>query len=175
MPINKAPGPSRVFEGAQILFPNFRGLGPPDKLYNPPGNRNFNLVIPTHLVEEMLTEGWNVKCLKPYEEGDEPKCIVEVKVEFEKGRPPIMWMLTSTGRTQLNIDTVGSLDLATFTNIDMIIQGSYWDVNGKQGMKAYLQSFYATIFEDPLALKYAQTPEDLFDEDTPPFDVDPSH
>ena len=174
MPPKKKVGPIRMFEDAQLLFKNFQGLGPPDKKFNAAGNRNFSLVIPTDLVDEMVEEGWNVKCLKPFNEDDEVKCIVEVKVEFEKGRPPKVFMLTSRGRTRMTGQTVGSLDMATITNADILIQGSYWDVNGKQGMKAYLQTAYLTVYEDALELKYAETPSDLY-EDTPPFDVDPSH
>lgn len=166
----KQVGPTRVFEGAQILFKNFRGLGPPTFKFNQPGERNFNLVIPTELVDTMMEEGWNVKCLKPYEDETEPKCIVKVKVKFGT-RPPTVVMLTSRGRTKLTEDTVGSLDMATFTNLDVIIHGSYYDINDKQGMTAYLQSLYVTVYEDPLELKYAMLPEDV--EDSPPFDVKP--
>jgi hypothetical protein len=169
---SKPPAPTRLFEGAELLFRNFRGVGPPEKKFNAEGDRNFNLVIPTELVQEMMDEGWNVKCLRPFEEGDEPKCIVEIAVEFRKGMPPNITLLTSRGRTRLTAETVGSLDHATILKTDLIIRGSHWDVNGRQGMKAYLQTMFVEIYEDPLELKYSETPEDVVFDDAPPFEPD---
>lgn len=177
MPATKQHGPVRQFDDAEIMFPNFRGLGPPDRKFNTPGDRNFNVVVPTELVDEFLNEGWNVKCLKPLEEGLAPKCIIEVAVEYRKGKPPHVVVMNSRGKTRMNEETVSSLDYATISRADLIIRGNYWDVQGRQGMKAYLQSLYVTVYEDPLQLRYEETPSSLFEgeEDTPPFTPDPPY
>jgi hypothetical protein len=39
--------------------------------------------------------------------------------------------------------------------VDLICRGYQWVVGDKFGMKAYLQSMFVTIDEDPLELKYA--------------------
>ena len=38
--------------------------------------------------------------------------------------------------------------------VDLIVNGSYYEMNGKSGLKAYLQSMFVTIREDALELKY---------------------
>jgi len=64
-------------------------------------------------------------------------------------------MLTSTTRTQLDEASVEVLDWADFKTVDLIARGYEWSVNGKSGVKAYLQSMFITIEEDALERKYA--------------------
>jgi hypothetical protein len=52
------------------------------------------------------------------------------------------------------------LDWAEFENIDLIVSGYDWDVNGKQGTKAYLKKMYVTLVEDELDRKYATRGEE---------------
>jgi hypothetical protein len=61
---------------------------------------------------------------------------------------------TSGTRTYLNEDNVNILDSADIRHADLIIREYRWDVNGKQGVKAYLQSLYVTLEEDDLYRKY---------------------
>ncbi len=64
-------------------------------------------------------------------------------------------MITSTARTNLSEDSVGVLDWAEIKVADLIVNASYWTVNGKSGVKAYLKSLFVTIEEDALERKYA--------------------
>jgi hypothetical protein len=107
----------------------------------------------------MAADGWNVKWLKPREdaeEGDEPQAYLQVTANFDKGRPPRVVMITSRGRTNLDENTVEMLDWADIQNTDMIVRPYEWSVNGKTGVKAYLQSIYVTVEEDDLERKYAE-------------------
>ena len=148
-------------EGAQIIFRNFSGKEGP---YNREGEKSFCLVLTDELAQQMEADKWNVRYLEPREEneGDEPVPYVNVSVRFDI-RPPRIYMLTDKSRTQLDEASVPVLDWAEIKNVDLIIRGSDWSVNGKIGVKAYLQSLFITIEEDELEKKYGIHDDDGVD------------
>jgi hypothetical protein len=145
-----------VMEGVRIIFRNFAGR---EGQFNREGDRNFGVILDDEkLVKMLLDDGWNVKFLKPREEGDEEQPYLPVSVNF-KGRPPQCVMITSRGRTTLHEDEIELLDWADIRNVDLIVRPYEWAVSGKTGIKAYLKSIFVTIEEDALELKYADTPD----------------
>jgi hypothetical protein len=146
-----------LMEGVRIIFRNFSGK---EGQYNREGDRNFGVILPSEdVAQQMATDGWNVKWLKPRdeeegEEGEETPWL-SVSVNF-KGRPPRIVMITSRGRSNLGEDEIEILDWADITNVDLIVRPYEWSVNGRDGIKAYLQSIYVTIEEDELEKKYAE-------------------
>lgn len=143
-----------IIEDAQLVFRNFSGR---EDQYNRAGDRNFCVLLPDDLAERLVREGWNVKELaaRDEDEGGTPQPYIQVRVNF-RGRPPRIVMITSRGRNYMTEDDVETLDWADFKNVDMIMRPYEWTMNGKSGIKAYLQSIYVTIEEDPLELKYAE-------------------
>jgi len=146
-----------VMEGVRLVFRNFTGK---EGEYNREGDRNFGVILPDNATAEaMLADGWNVKYLKPREDDEEetePTPWLPVKVGYGKGRPPKIFMVTERGKTALDEDTVATLDWADITNVDMIVRPYHYEVSGRSGISAYLQSMYATIEEDELERKYAE-------------------
>lgn len=145
-----------LMEGARIIFRNFEGK---EGKYNKAGTRNFGVLVDPQLAEQMTADGWNIKWLKPREdeeEESEEQAWLPVEAAYDKGRPPRIVMITSRGRTNLNEEDVMTLDWADILNVDLIVRPYTWDVNGKSGVKAYLQSMYVTIEEDALEQKYAE-------------------
>jgi hypothetical protein len=140
-----------MIEAAPIIFRNFSGK---EGQYNREGDRNFAVILDPDVAKSMIEDGWNVRYLEPREEGDEETPYISVSVNF-KNRPPRIVLLTSTSRTQLDEESVEVLDWADISNADLIARGYDWDVNGKTGTKAYLQSLFITIEEDFLERKYA--------------------
>jgi len=140
-----------MVEDAQIIFRNFSGK---EGQYNREGDRNFAVVLEPDAAEAMLKDGWNVKFLHPREEGDEPTPYIQVSVGY-KVRPPRVVMMTSRARTNLGELDVEVLDWADIEKADLIARAYDWTVNGKSGVKAYLQSLFVTIQEDELERKYA--------------------
>ena len=142
-----------VMEGVRIVFRNFAGK---EGQYNREGDRNFAVLLDDSVATVMAEDGWNVKWLKPREDDEEgdAQAYLQVSVNF-KGRPPRIVMITSRGRTNLDDSSVEMLDWADIQNVDLIVRPYEWSVNGKTGIKAYLQSIYVTIEEDELERKYA--------------------
>jgi hypothetical protein len=140
-------------EGVRIVFRNFAGK---EGMYNREGDRNFAVLLDDDVAEAMAKDGWNIKWLKPREDDEEQheQAYLQVSVNF-KGRPPRIVMVTSRGRTNLGEDEVDVLDWADIQNVDLIVRPYEWAVNGKTGIKAYLQSIFVTIEEDELEQKYA--------------------
>lgn len=144
-----------LMEGVRIIFRNFGGK---EGQYNREGDRNFAVLLDDDTANAMADDGWNVKWLKPREdeEDEASQAYLQVSLNFEKGRPPRVVMITTRGRTNLGVEEVELLDWADIINVDLIVRPYSWEVSGKTGIKAYLQSIYVTIEEDELEKKYAE-------------------
>jgi len=141
-----------MIESARLIFRNFSGR---EGQYNREGDRNFSVVIDDNKVaSQMEKDGWNVKYLEPREEGDTRTAYVPVAVSY-KSRPPRIVLLRGNSRTTVDEGLVEILDAVNITNVDLIARGYDWTVNGKSGLKAYLQSLFVTIEEDYLERKYS--------------------
>lgn len=139
-----------VIENARIMFRNFAGQA---STYNRAGDRNFCLVIEDEAtVDQLKEDGWNVKSWSPID-GD-PIYYIPVSVRYDGPRPPKVYMVTRSGKVLMDETNVGEFDNAEFRNIDIVVHPSVWEVNGKTGVKAYLNTMYATIVEDAFAHKY---------------------
>lgn len=142
-----------MVEDATIIFRNFEGR---EERFNKPGDRNFAVVLDPKFADELAKDGWNVKTLKAREEGEPDTPYIQVAVGFNI-KPPRIVLITSNGRTQLNSDNVSVIDWADIETVDLIARAYEWEVNGKTGVKAYLQTMFVTIQEDELERKYSQS------------------
>lgn len=160
-----------VFEDCRIVFRNFAGE---EGQYNRKGDRNFCVIIDHALAPQLVEEGWNIKYLKPREEGDVPQPYLQVKCHFGK-QPPRIVLVGSSNKRDLDEGTVNILDWAEIERVDLIVRPYEWEVNGKTGIKAYLKTIYVTIVEDPLEARYMDVPDRgsfpaPSDDDAPPWD-----
>lgn len=142
--------PDLEIEGGIIIFKNFSGQA---RKFTPEGKRSFSVIIPEENVESLLAQGWNVKPLKPLEEGDPIRYHLSVKVSYAVVSPKII-MITESGHQALDEDTVGLLDVSDIINADLVISPSYWAMGGNEGYTAYIKAAYITIQEDSFAKKY---------------------
>lgn len=162
-----------VLEDVKIIFRNFAGI---EREFNAEGERNFSVVLPPELAKKMLDDGWRVKQLKPRgEDEEEGDYHIKVKVNYKKGRPPRVVMVSSRGRTDLGADEVDILDYAEIKQCDVVLNGWWSDMAGG-GYSAFLKSIFITINEDELDLKYASLPDadqnPSVDRADPPWDVE---
>lgn len=146
-----APTEPLLLEDARLIFRNFAGK---QGTYNNEGDRNFCVILPDEQAKAIEDAGWNVKWLKPRDEGDEPTPYIPVKVEYEKGRPPRVVLISSQGKVDLGASEVALVDAVEIKTADIILRPYNWVVNDNKGTKAYLKTAYITIVEDDLELKY---------------------
>ena len=139
-------------EGAMIIWKNFSGER--DK-FNP-GKRGFSVVIDdTVMADELRQEGWNVKD-RPLQEGaDDSEQEWTLPVKLDMNRYTQVWLIVGNHKTLLDEDTVSQLDVVDIVNCDISIRPYEWEMNGRTGITAYVDSMYVTIRENKFAEKYA--------------------
>lgn len=139
-------------EGATIIWKNFSGER--DK-FNP-GKRGFSVVIDdATTADELKNEGWNVK-ERPLQEGADPsEQEWTLPVKLNMNRYTQVWLIVGNHKTLLDENTVAQLDVVDIVDCDISIRPYEWEMSGRTGITAYVDSMYVTIRENKFADKYA--------------------
>lgn len=141
-----------VIKHAHIFFRNFAGKG---DQYNREGDRNFSVSIDPEIAQHLIDDGWNVKMRVGQDPDEEPSASLKVSVSYKLRAPRIR--VISNGRIQdLDEGQVKMLDSCRIADCGVVIQPSFWEMNGRSGIKAYLDSMYAKLEDDPFADIYAE-------------------
>ena len=148
--------PTVQIDDARIMFCNFEGR--PGK-FNRDGDRNFCVLLDEDIAQAMMSDGWNIKRLKPREddEGELPEGTpyIQVSVKYTH-KPPRIVLISSAGRTELTEDLVEMLDTVDIAKADLILNPYSWELpDGSSGVKAYLKTLFVIINEDELEKRYA--------------------
>ena len=152
-----APKGILQIDDARIIFKNFEGRG--DK-FNGEGDRNFSLLIEDeNTANALIKEGWNVKIKPGREEGDDPFMRLPVKVKFTDYGPNV-YLVTGNRRNELDEESIGCLDNIEIESVDMDIRPYDWEVNGRTGRTAYLQSMEVVQRIDRFAARYSENGAD---------------
>lgn len=147
-------------DGRQIIFKNFEGRG--DK-FNREGDRNFSLRIDDPgTADALVKEGWNVRIKEGRDEDEGPFMRLPIKVKFTNYGPNV-YLRTGERVNELNEESIACLDNIEIEAVNMDIRPYDWDVNGRTGRTAYLQSMEVIQRINRFAARYAQ------DDETVPF------
>ena len=153
MIITYAPRDILQIDNARLIYRNFAGAG---SKFNREGDRNFAIIIEDQETANKLAElGWNVKIKPPRDADDEPFMFLPVKVKFND-RGPNVYLISGDNRVTLDEDSVECLDDVDILNVDLDIRPYDWEVNGKSGRTAYLQSICVTQEVDRFAAMVAE-------------------
>lgn len=151
MNITFAPRGILQIDDAMITYRNFSGTG---TKFNREGDRNFALIIDDpEIADALKEEGWNVRVKPPREEGDDPFMYLPVKIKFSE-RGPNVYLATGNNLNKLDEESIACLDDIDIIGVDLDIRPYDWDVNGKSGRTAYLQSIKVTQRVDRFAQEY---------------------
>ena len=154
MDIRKTRRGESMLEGVRITFKNFAGR---KTQFNPPGKRNFSVVLTPEMADAMAADGWSIKTRPAREEGDPDLLHMKVNVNYDSEWPPQVILITENGQTTLDEETVGMIDGADIANVDLVINPSpYTLADGTSGVSAYLNRAYITINEDEFERKYSR-------------------
>ena len=176
MHVTFAPNGYLQIDDARITFRNFEGRG---DTYNRAGDRNFSLIIPNQEIADALMNdknefgvGWNVKIKPPRDADDQPFMHMKVKVKFTDYGPTVY--LNSNGNVvKLNEESISCLDNIEIDSVNLDIRPYEWEVNGRTGRTAYLQSMEVFQRIDRFAAKYGDGRrfgrDDEDEEETLPF------
>lgn len=153
MKITFAPRNKLQIDDARIIYRNFAGEA---SQFNRAGDRNFSVLIEDEqIANELRDHGWNVKIKQAREEGDTPFMHLPVKVKFND-RGPSVYLVSGNNRVRLDEETIGMLDNIDILGVDLDIRPFDWEVNGKAGRAAYLQSICVTQDIDRFAQRFEE-------------------
>jgi hypothetical protein len=141
-----------LIENAKIKFMNLEGR---KSDFNKNGVKNFIVVIEDENDALALIEnGWNIK-KKVFDEDDDMfEYRLEVKVNYDSTRPPKIYKITRRSEMLLDEEEAADLDNEDPIQVDLIITGSRWNVQGATGIKAYLSEMNFVLEESPFRGRY---------------------
>ena len=138
-------------DDASIIYRNFSGEA---SKFNREGDRNFSLLIEDPDTADALAErGWNVKIKPGRDEDEEPFMRLPVKVKFTEYGPNV-YLRTGDRVNKLDEESIGCLDNIDIESVSMDIRPYDWEVNGRTGRTAYLQSMEVVQRIDRFAARY---------------------
>jgi len=132
-------------------FSHFDGR---EDTFNALGDHNFQVILPDDIAERLREEGWNVRTMDGYEEGDPPEHLLKVKISY-KYEPPKIYLIKGDRKLRADERDLADIRRDTCEQIDVIITPSRWVAGGNSGITAFTKELYAKVMESRFSAKYA--------------------
>lgn len=146
-----------VIENAVLWYKNFAGIRRPGS-YDTAGDRNFTLIVTDQsIAQTMIDMGYNMKYVVPEAASGTiitPYWKLKVHVRFAS-YPKNYFVYCNGVQTRLTEETIGQLDRARLSNVDVAIGLGQVNTNGSATRTAYLNRIDATMPFDYLGQKYS--------------------
>lgn len=153
MKITFGPRGILQIDDCRIIYRNFRGEA---SKFNREGDRNFAVVVPDDEIKDALIgEGYNVKIKPPRDEDEAPFMYLPVKIKFND-RGPAAYLQSGRVMRRLDEESIAMLDDIDILSVNMDIRPYDWEVQGKTGRTAYLQSIKVIQEIDRFAAEFAE-------------------
>lgn len=146
-----------ALEDAQIkwAFSHFNGR---EDTFNAEGDHNFTLILPEETALKLQDEGWAIRRMEGYEEGDPPEYLLKVKISY-KFEPPKIYLIKGNRKMRADQRDLADINRATCERIDVIITPSRWVHGQNSGITAYTKELYATVRQSRFDERYADYEE----------------
>lgn len=162
MNVTFAPRGILQIDDAKIIFRNFEGRG---GKFNREGDRNFSLLIEDpNTADAMIERGWNVRIKPGRDEEDGPFMRLPIKIKFSDYGPKV-YLWTGNRRNELDEESIACLDNIDIDTVNLDIRPYDWEVNGRTGRTAYLQTIEVFQRVDRFQERY----NNMRDEEKMPF------
>lgn len=162
----------KTFKGIKrtdLYFRNFRG----ENKFNPKDKRpTFAIKLDPVLADKMEEEGWYIRWTKVRDDAPEDiESIPYLKVtcNFEAKRPPLVAMIVGKTVTNLDKNTIATLDAANIDRMTIKVRPYVWDESGKYGAAAILEGMNVYVEEDDLQSELREYMEEDEDDEECPF------
>lgn len=144
-------------EDAQIkwAFSHFDGR---EDTFNAEGEHNFTVILPEETAKKLLSEGWNIRTMDGYEEGDPEEYHLKVKISY-KYEPPKVYLIKGDRKIRATQRDLADITRATCEQIDVIITPSRWVHGQNSGITAYAKELYATVKQSRFSERYSDFEE----------------
>lgn len=146
-----------IIEDTKFIFDtNFSGDPRRDRFGST--QRKGSIVIPDiEQARRLIDEGYTVKLTRPKEgeeEGFVPKYFVQIKINYDSQWPPRVYLITDSGETLLNADTIGNVDDIWVDKVNVVLN-KYESVNGKSLWIKSMEVFQK-VDEDPISMRHSK-------------------
>lgn len=145
------PKNTLTIENTNLIFRNLSGK--PSE-YNKGGSRVTGVIIPPHMVAQLVDEGWSVKELPPRDPQEQPLYYMNAKCRFDNF-PPKVYLVTSKKKVKLDEETIDQIDYSEIAFVDVELSPYDYSIRGgSSGRAAYIKTMYVNVVEDAFAEKY---------------------
>lgn len=139
-------------EGATVKWP-FSHFDGREDTFNAEGDHNFTLMLNEELAQKLMADGWSIRTMDGYEEGDPPEYLLKVKISY-KFEPPKIFLIKGQRKIRATQRDLADIRRDTCENLDVIITPSRWVHGQNSGITAYAKELYATVRQSRFSERY---------------------